>query len=99
MNWEEEKQTASRTGDPLKDFELDLKKVKSPEAEKYIRIGRETTYTFIDLLYRNDWKLQKKADGVKIYSLQVPEEGNYVRYETKYDKVTMPELVEYFISC
>ena len=31
-----------------------------------------------------------------MYALSVPGEGNYSRYETKYEHVTMPELVEYF---
>ena len=45
-----------RTGDPFKDFELDLKKIESDsEAIKYIRLGRTATYTFIDLLYSTDW--------------------------------------------
>lgn len=54
---EEEKQPDQRTGDPFKDFALDLKKVKSEEAISYIKKGREATYDFIDLLYRKDWKL------------------------------------------
>ena len=82
---EEEKQVGKRTGDPLKDFELDLKKIESTEAIRYIQIGRELTYCLIELLYRTDWKLEKKADGVKTYTLNVPGDGNYVRYETKYE--------------
>ena len=93
---EEEKQ-GSRTGDALKDFDLDLKKVSSPEATKYIRLGREHTYELIELLYRTDWELEKKADGVKTYSLNVGV-GTFMRYETKYEKVTMHELVEYFVD-
>ena len=75
---------------------MDLRKIESAEAIKYIKIGREATYNLIELLYRTDWELEKKADGVKMYTLSVPGEGNYSRYETKYDKVTMHELVEYF---
>ena len=95
---EEEKQEGNRTGDPLKDFELDLKKIQSSEAIKYIKIGRDSTYGFIELLYRTDWKLEKKVRdiGVKIYSLSVPGEGNYARHETKYENVTTNELIEYF---
>ena len=74
---EEEKNANSRTGDPLKDFELDLKKIGSSEAIKYIRLGRQTTYSFIELLYSTDWKLDKKDSGVKIYSITIPGEGNY----------------------
>ena len=49
--------TPERTGDPFKDFDLDLKKVESDvEATKYIKLGRESTYKFIDLLYRTDWE-------------------------------------------
>ena len=95
---EEEKQAGSRTGDPLKDFELDLKKIQSDEAINYIKLGREATYNFIELLYRTDWKLEKKVRdiGVKIYSLLVPGEGRFYRHETKYENVTTSELIEYF---
>lgn len=88
-----------RTGDPFKDFQLDLKKVDSDEeALKYIKIGRETTYKFIDLLYRTDWQFEKKyLEGIKLYSLTAPGEAkNFVRFETKYGSVTVEELVEYF---
>lgn len=92
--------TPERTGDPFKDFDLDLKKVESDaEATKYIKLGRESTYKFIDLLYRTDWEFEKKtAEGVKIYSMKnsVEDPNNYVRFETKFGQVTVSELVEYF---
>ena len=45
-----------RSGDAFKDFQLDLKKVESDEeATKYIKLGRESTYSFIELLYSTDW--------------------------------------------
>ena len=91
----EEEKKGNRTGDPLKDFDLDMKKISSAEATKYIKMGRESTYELIELLYRTDWQLEKKADGIKSYTLNVGI-GNYMRYETKYEKVTMHELVEYF---
>ena len=77
-----------RTGDPFKDFELDLKKVESDaEATKFIKKGRETTYAFIDLLYSTDWQYEKKsAEGIKIYSMPAAAGGNqkYVRLESKF---------------
>lgn len=88
-----------RTGDPFKDFQLDLKKVDSDEeALKFIKMGRETTYKFIDLLYRTDWQFEKKTiEGIKLYSMTEPgKANNYVRFETKYGSVTVEELVEYF---
>ena len=33
-----------RTGDPFKDFALDMSRIQSPEAIKYINIGREHLY-------------------------------------------------------
>jgi len=48
-----------------------LKKVESDaEAAKYINLGRESTYTFIDLLYSTDWQFEKKSnEGIKMYSM------------------------------
>ena len=77
-----------RTGDPFKDFKLDLKKIESDEeATKYINLGRESTYTFIDLLYSTDWSFEKKsAEGIKMYSMaaQSGSQQKYVRFETKF---------------
>lgn len=35
--------------------------IQSPEAAKYINIGREKSYDFIDLLYRKDWTPHPKT--------------------------------------
>ena len=90
-----------RTGDPFKDFELDLKKVESDqEATKYIKLGREATYSFIEHLYSTDWQYESKsADGIKMYSIAATagnQQTSYVRLETKFGSVTVSELVEYF---
>lgn len=80
---------------------MDLEKFSSDaEATKYVKIGRESTYHFIDLLYRTDWQFEKKtSEGVKIYSMSDVAGGpscNYVRFETKFGQVTVSELVEYY---
>ena len=64
-------------------------------------MGRESTYNFIDLLYRTDWQFEKKTpEGIKMYSLKNgvggDSSGNYVRIETKFGQVTVQELLEYF---
>lgn len=64
-----------------------------------MKLGRESTYHFIDLLYRTDWHYEKKtADGIKVYSMRdVPgEKHSYARFETKFGQVTVSELVEYY---
>ena len=38
-----------REGDPFKDFEMDLKRVASDEAQIYIRMGRNATNTLMGL--------------------------------------------------
>ena len=79
-----------------------MKKVESDtEAVFYIKLGRESTYNFIDLLYRTDWQFEKKTpEGIKMYSLKNgvggDSSGNYVRIETKFGQVTVQELLEYF---
>ena len=75
-----------------------MNKVESEEAVKFIKVGRESTYHFIDLLYRTDWHFEKKtSEGIKLYSLTGQNEPhNYVRFETKFGQVTVAELVEYF---
>ena len=88
-----------RTGDPFKDFEIDLKKMETDaEAVKYVKIGREATYSFIDLLYRTDWHFEKKtSEGIKLFSLRDnPGEPDYARFETKFGQVTVTELSAYF---
>ena len=88
-----------RTGDPFKDFELDLRRVDSEEARAYIQRGRESTYRLIDLLYRTDWQYEKKVEGVKLYSLKpMDEPRSYLRLETKFANISVSELVEYFTS-
>ena len=69
------------------------------EAVKYIKIGRESTYKFIDLLYRTDWQFEKNTtEGIKMYSMRdLPGEPySLVRFESKFGQVTVAELVEYF---
>lgn len=75
-----------------------MNKVESEKAIKFIKIGRDSTYQFIDLLYRTDWKFEKKTpDGIKLYSLKTAVEPySYVRFETKFEQVTVSELAEYF---
>lgn len=76
-----------------------MKRIESDEeAVKYVKIGRDSTYKFIDMLYRTDWHFEKKTnDGVKLYSLKnVAGEPDYARYETKFGQVTVSELVGYF---
>ena len=72
----------------MKDFQLDLKKVESDsEATKYIKLGREATYSFIDLLFSTDWQFDKKtSDGVKMYTMpaQAGSQMQYVRFEAKF---------------
>ena len=49
-------------------------------------------------MYRTDWQFEKKTpENIKLYSLKgdKPSE-NFVRFETKFGLVTVPELVEYF---
>ena len=58
-----------REGDPFKDFEMDLKRVTSDEAQIYIRMGRNATNTLMGLQYRTDWSFDKKTNGVKLYHL------------------------------
>ena len=79
--------SGKRTGDPFKDFDIDLKRIESDEeAVKYAKIGRESTYKFIDMLYRTDWHFEKKTnEGIKLYTLRnVAGEPDYARYETKF---------------
>lgn len=81
---------------------MDLKRIESDvEATKYIKLGRESTYKFIDLLYRTDWQFDKKtAEGIKIYSMNSgvgdPISSCFMRFETKFGHVTVSELVEYY---
>jgi hypothetical protein len=72
--------------------------VVSTEARNYIQIGRNSTYEFIDLLYRTDWKFDKKhAASVKVFYLQLPNEDLQIRCETKFSKISVKQLVEYFL--
>lgn len=66
-----DKNNAGRTGDPFKDFGLDLKKITDEAALAKIKQGRDATYQLIDMLYRTDWKFETKTQGVKIYNLVV----------------------------
>ena len=79
---------------------MDLKKFESDEeAVKYVKIGREATYKFLDMLFCTDWKFEKKtSEAVKMYSMSggLGSEKSYVRFETKFGQVTVSELVEYF---
>jgi len=65
---------------------------------RYVKIGREATYKFIDMLYCTDWQFEKKtADGIKMYSMRAGgSEPGYVRFETKFGQVTVAELADYF---
>jgi len=47
-----------------------LSEVSSPEAAKYINLGREHAYDFIDLLYRKDWDGDQKINGVRVFYMQ-----------------------------
>jgi len=76
-----------------------LKKVLSTEATAYIKKGRETTYEYIDLLYRKDWKFDTKQNGVKVYTLtDTSNSSHYLRTETKYEDIEIPALIEYFTN-
>lgn len=57
--------------DPFKDFDNELARISDKEAVLKIKQGRDATYKQIDLLYRTDWKFEKKENGVKIYSLVI----------------------------
>lgn len=90
--------TQEKTGDPFKDFAFEISQVKSPEAVKYINIGREKSYDFIDLLYRKDWIADKKINGVKLAYIpeRLSDPAVYLKIEAKFEKVTVSDLVEYF---
>ena len=91
---------SERSGDPFKDFALEISEVKSPEAVRYINLGREKAYDFIDLLYRKDWIEDKRVNGVKLS--YIPERLSdpyvYLRIEAKFEKVTVSDLVDYFTA-
>ena len=44
-----------RSGDPFKDFDLEISRVSSEEAKIYIKMGRNATNSLISLQYRTDW--------------------------------------------
>ena len=70
----------------------------SQEARNYIKIGRNSTYEFIDLLYRTDWKFDKRhMCGVKVFYLQPSNEQVRIRFETKFSKVSVRELVDFYL--
>jgi hypothetical protein len=52
----------------------------------------------IDLLYRTDWKFDRKNDAVKFYSLQHPNQDLFLRMETKFKGITVSELTDYFTA-
>ena len=84
-----------REGDPFKDFEIDLKRIASDEAQIYIRMGRNATSSLISLQYRTDWTFDNKTNGVKLYSLTLDEQGKqYIRAQFKIDNVSLKELIE-----
>jgi len=100
---QEKKQQAlakEKTGDPFKDFPLEMSMVQSTEAVKYIKHGREKSLDFIDLLYRKDWIQDKKINGVKLAYIpeRLTDKTSYLRVEAKFEKVTVADLVEYFTS-
>lgn len=49
-----------RTGDPFKDFDMDLAKVVAQDAKVMIKMARDACYEFIDVLYLPDWKFYGK---------------------------------------
>ena len=87
-------------GDPFKDFSIELRKIESAEATKYIKTGRDGTYRLIDMLYRTDWSFGKKQDGVKIYNLSIDGKAPevWLRFETKFENITVPELLEFYTN-
>lgn len=87
-----------KTGDPFRDFTLELSMVQSAEASKYIKFGREKSLDFIDLLYRKDWIQDKKVHGVKLSYIpeRLTDPAVYLRVEAKFEKVTVADLVDYF---
>jgi hypothetical protein len=71
--------------------------IQSPEAAKFINMGREKSYDFIDLLYRKDWTPHPKTQGVKMSYIAIHGDPvAYLRVEAKFEKVTVTDLVEYF---
>lgn len=91
--------TKDRTGDPFKDFSLEMSMVQQPEAQKYINLGREQAYDYIDMLYRKDWHEEKKINGVKLsYIASQGDPVVFFRVEAKFEKITVKDLVEYFTS-
>jgi hypothetical protein len=89
-----------KTGDPFRDFPLELSMVQSAEAVKYIKIGREKSLDFLDLLYRKDWIQDKKINGVKLSYIpdRLSNPQVFFRVEAKFEKITVADLVEYFTS-
>ena len=84
------------TGDPFKDFATELLKVVAPEARQFIQKGRDSCYEFVDLLYSSDWKFHGKFQSVKVYQLQLPGQDLLLRCETKFNRITVNELIDYY---
>ena len=88
-------QVTERSGDPFKDFDLELSRVSSEEAKIYIKMGRNATNSLISLQYRTDWSFEQKTNGVKIYHLTlVDNDKQYIRAECKFQNVSVNDMVE-----
>lgn len=85
-----------RTGDPFKDFDLDLAKVSTPDARSYIQSARDACYEFIDLLYLSDWKFYGKYQQIRVYNLEREGHNLLLRCETKFPGATLETLTEFY---
>eukprot|EP00347_Sterkiella_histriomuscorum_P022171 403331430 len=91
-NIPDDEKVEEKTGDPIKDFYLDIKSVKNKEDRKYIREGKANLYELIELLKPDSWVFEKTYQKCDLYVRQNHQNLVGFRCETTFDYPPMRVL-------